>query len=677
MATIDTLSDVEPFPVSETDDASTPPEIPLKGKGRKRLLRGIQRISSSPSLTSLRRPRAASAPYSNRSALSCVSLAATGPPSSAFTSGTASPSPLGRPGTAHAGSSSEVEDVEPPDGEGSENPPARRAIQATASSQRTAPLPADFRPRARAVSKLVPKKPFPFWAKLPHELRVAIFSYLLPKELVRASRTSRAFHKFCFDGQLWTSFDASEFYHRIPAESLTKIIVTAGPFVKDLNLRGCVQVEHYQRTEAIVKACKNLINATLEGCSNIQKATLHCLLRGNERLTNLNLTGLSAVTNTSCKIIADTCLQLQTLNVSWCRRVDAKGLKDVIRSCTMLRELRAGEVTGFDDMEMAAAVFETNTLERLVLCGCAELTDEAFKVMIHGLDPERDILTGIPIVPKRKLRHLDLSRCILLSDNGVKALGHLVPDLEGLQVSRCMDLTDLALEPILATTPRLTHLDLEDLNNITNSLLAEHLAKAPCAATLEHLSLSYCENVGDVGVLPLIQECVGLKSVDLDNTRISDLVLAEAAAMVTKRSTRTNDPNARPEQTLELVVFDCHNVTWTGVREVLFRNGQVQASAGQRTYPTQVIGLKCFYGYQMTVAEHHKRILRGEFASAGRLERKWAEYMQAAEEAEAGGAGYRRRRRRASRARVNLSEEDAELPMGRPRARTTGSCTIM
>jgi F-box/leucine-rich repeat protein 2/20 len=517
---------------------------------------------------------------------------------------------------------------------------------------------------------------------MPYEIHVYTLSFLLPKELVRASRVCKAFYRACFDGQLWTSLDASEYYKDIPAESLARIIMAAGPFIKNLNLRGCVQVEHYKRTEAIVKACKNLMNATLEGCRNFQKSTLHNLLRSNEKLVHLNLTGLAAVSNTSCKIIAESCPQLESFNISWCFKVEARGIKAVVQGCTKLRDLRAGEVKGFDNIDLANAIFETNNLERLVLSGCAELSDEALKVMMHGIDPEIDILTDRPVVPPRKLCHLDLSRCSNITDAGVKAIGYLTPELEGLQLSGCKSLTDAALEPIVASTPRLSHLELEDLDELTNVFLSEHLAKAPCATKLEHLSLSYCENLGDVGMLPVMQKCLSLKSIDLDNTRISDFVLAEAAHMVNKRSRRSMDAGGKPKETLHMVVYDCQNVTWTGIREVLFRNTQIKPSSlhpGRVTYPTEMISMKCFYGFQMTVDEHQKRVLRGDLEAASKLERKWADYMQASEEAGMGGSGHRRRRRRARETQaLHLNEEDGgAVPNGRRRARTMGSCSVM
>lgn len=675
---------------ADQDRSPTPPELPAKGRSRHRLLRGLHRISSSPSLHGLRRSKSTGSPYGTRSSLSCVSLAAAGPAQNlpVARSSTPQPSPLSPSSGLTATPLAPA--TEFPFYDGADGRLATRRVEnaVPAPPTATAPLPADLvltnrqdgRTRGRSDSKAPVGQFLARWETLPHEVCVHVFSYLKPKELVQVSRVSKAVYRLCFDGQLWTSFDASEFYQEIPADSLARIIVAAGPFVKNLNLRGCVQVEHYKRTEIVVKACKNLMNATLEGCRNFQMNTLHALLRNNEKLMHLNLTGLAAVSNSSCKIIAESCPQLETFNVSWCEKVEARGIKAVIDACSNLRDLRAGEVRGFDNVAAALSIFKANKLERLVLCGCVELTDEALKVMMHGLNPDIDLLTNRPIVPSRRLRHLDLSRCTRLSSVGVKAIGYSTPDLEGLQLSGCKSLTDEALQPILASTPRLTHLELEDLEHLTNSLLSEHLAKAPCAATLEHLSLSYCEKISDVGMLPVMQKCVRLMVVDMDNTRISDLVLAEAAAMVGKRSQRLTQEGVPPKVTLQLVVYDCQNVTWTGIREVLFRNAQMRPAAGQPgriTYPAEIIGLKCFYGFQMTVDEHQKRLLRGQPAAASRLERKWAEYMQANEEAGTGGAGHRRRRRRAREAHViHLNEEDGGF-VGRRRARTMGTCSVM
>ncbi|KAI1768871.1 RNI-like protein [Hypoxylon sp. FL1150] len=668
------MVDITPPDLIEESPTVTPLESRPREKRRQRLFQGMQRMPSSPSLAHGGRSRSASSPYGNRGSLSCASLAATPSfgqyPSGSVTPGYFSNTQSSAPGTPI---------FEFPAFEGIETRVPRKipTVSTTYLNLATAALPAEVA-ATRSRSGTARKVPFDFWAKMPDEIRVHILSYLRPKELIRISRLSKEFHRFCFDGQLWTHFDATEFYMEIPAEALAKIITAAGPFVKDLNVRGCLQIEHYKRTEVIVKACKNLINATLEGCRNIQRGTLHNLIKANEKLANLNLTSMTAVTNSTCKIIAQHCPQLETLNVSWCKHMDARGVKMVVKGCPRLREVRAGEVKGFNNRAVAEAIFTTNNLERLVLSGCVDLDDEAFKTMIHGSRPEIDILTDRPVVPPRKLRHLDLSRCSQLTSQSVAVLGHLVPDLQGLQLSGCTSLTDSALRPILASTPRLTHLELEDLSELTNDLFSEHLAKAPCATKLEHLSVSYCENVSDAGMLPVMKNCTSLRSVDMDNTRIGDLVLTEAAAMVRARSSRTTSRAARPHVGLRMVVYDCQMVTWTGVREILSWNAEIRhPSEDVATYPSEIIGLKCFYGWQQTVEQHTLRVLKGDFAAAARLERKWADYMQAVEEAGAGGAGLRRRRRRAREAQMLHADEEGGAA-GRRRARTVAAaCAVM
>ncbi|KAI7601079.1 hypothetical protein KC346_g12971 [Hortaea werneckii] len=247
--------------------------------------------------------------------------------------------------------------------------------------------------------------------------------------------------------------------------------------------------------------------------------------------------------------------------------------------------------------------------------------------------------------------------------------------------------------------------------------------------------------MGDTGMVPLVKSATNLRSLEMDNTRISDLVLTEAAAMMRTRIPRTvlqgkAGEGYAPSIGLKLVAYDCQNVTWTGVREVLFRNAEVfttthttelppleknskpatpaasahasseslhtQPQPPARTptpprihitrtssFPSEIIQLKCFYTYQPTAEEHTKRVLRGDFVAARRLERKWAEFMIAQEEAGAAGAGSRRRRRRAREAQMMHADEhqaeDDGTPAGtmggvgggRRRRARSGGCAVM
>lgn len=512
---------------------------------------------------------------------------------------------------------------------------------------------------------------FDFWDEMPHEIKVQILSFLSPKHIVRCSIVSKAWNKMCFDGQLWMNIDTETFYRQISSASLVKILTAGGPFIKDLNLRGCVQMEKKWKYEGqkLSNLCQNLENFSLEGC-RIDESTIHSFLLRNSRLVHINVSGLLEINNSTMEIIARCCLHLQHLNVSWCRKVTTSGLHKVVQSCPKLKDLRAGEIKGFNDSIFLLSLFETNRLERLVVCRCDDLDDESLKLLIQGRDPEIDPLTDRPMVPPRILRHIDFSRCDNLTDLGIQSLAHNVPHLCGLQLT-LLAVTDASLTTLLPTIPNLTHLDLEELEDLTNVTL-QNLATSPCALRLQHLNASYCESFSDTGMLPLIKACPSLHSLIMDNTRISDLSLVEAAAQLRlrDRACPTLPPAAqKPEITLTLVAYDCANVTWTGVREILSRNAE--------PHRRSIISLKCFYGYQDTVNEHTKRVLKGDCRAAERLERKWGDYMVASEEAGATGAGARRRRRRARDAAMVHADEEEGGPRGGRRRARSGGCVVM
>lgn len=736
------VDDVSPAsPASSTDQI--PRDQPPKLKGRKRLIQNLQRISSSPALT--RRGRSATTgstgyPRDGKASLSCVSLSS---PSNTPCFGNGSASQLYgglnvRPATPRTPCS-------PAEHEQTARIRLLEAGPPATSQPRSVGLPVDMRPASRGTPSnedkpgdeaqtaglpdgapaeecmeyvSPPEKTFDFWGNMPTELKMNILQYLTPKEIVRCSAVSKAWNKMCYDGQLWARVDTTDYYRNIPSESLLKIITSAGPFVRDLNLRGCIQLRDkwIMEGDKISDSCRNVVNFSLEG-TRIDKSSVHYFLLRNPRLEYINLTGLSSVTNSAMKIISKSCPYLGQLNVSWCNNIDTKGLKKIIQSCPRLKDLRASEIRGFDDEDFALQLFERNTLERLIMSR-TDLTDQCLKLMVQGRNPDIDVLTDRPIVPPRKFRHLDINTCTEVTDAGLRTLAHNVPGLEGLRLSQCAELTDDSIIEVVRTAPKLTHLELEDVDRLTNNVLIE-LAKSPCAPYLEHLNISYCESLGDIGMIQIMKSCSNILSVEMDNTRVSDLTLMEASCRARKRGYDEKLPTIG----LRLVVFDCANITWAGVKEVLSSNcytprarknsppsvtitqvmsdsavtgtslpsipstPSVTSPPAPTKYPNHVVQLKCFYGWQMTVDEHTKRVLRGDLEAASRLDRKWADYMMATEEAGAAGAGARRRRRRAREAErlYNLDDDDEDAYGiggisalgGRRRRAQSGGCDVM
>ncbi|MCJ1231950.1 hypothetical protein MMC12_008630, partial [Toensbergia leucococca] len=412
------------FTPTSPNSESLPMDPPAKLKGRKRILQSLQRISSSPSLAKMGRTPSSAYRSGGRGSMSCVSLSSSGfayghtygNSYSSYSSAGFSTAPTSVPGTPglespHSESRARIRIV---DGE----------VASHASvSPTSVPLPADLRPGSKEMQ--LPPTPevtegsndyfakpaarakgfqrrinSDFWGEMPNEITVQIFQFLRPKEIVKCSAVSKSWHKMCFDGQLWINLDTTEFYREIPSESLIKIITAAGPFVRDLNLRGCVQMRERWGSDGqkITEVCRNLENFSIEGC-RIDRSSVHYFLLRNPRLVHINVSGLSALNNSAMKIIAQSCQQLEHLNVSWCQHIDTKGLQKVVQACPKLKDLRAGEIKGFNDKEFLLDLFNRNTLERLVVSHCTDLDDEALQILIQGEEPEIDPLTERAIVP--------------------------------------------------------------------------------------------------------------------------------------------------------------------------------------------------------------------------------------------------------------------------------------
>jgi F-box/leucine-rich repeat protein 2/20 len=181
-----------------------------------------------------------------------------------------------------------------------------------------------------------------------------------------------------------------------------------------------------------------------------------------------------------------------------------------------LRELRACELH-INDAPLMQALFKANAVERLHFGDAVGVTDEHIRLLVEGVDPEIDPFTDRNTAPPRKLVHLDLRKCTQLTDHALRYLAGNVPHLVTLELGGVVSLTDAGLAQLLPTIPRLSHLDVEECLELTNTTLF-NIAKSPCAKNLELLQVSYCENMGDSGMIELLRKCEALWNLEMDNS---------------------------------------------------------------------------------------------------------------------------------------------------------------
>lgn len=434
---------------------------------------------------------------------------------------------------------------------------------------------------------------------------------------------SKLWRTLVFDGQLWQNVDLQAF----PGTSssfLTSLIELSGPFIQNLDLSGH---EHLSPTAFIDMASglcmrsapvmnftyTQLTAITLQGCTALTTQSLHGLLIRSPFLRSLDVKGLQAVTNATFDVLA-LCSHLTSLNMSRCANIDGDGVcafgaAVVARGARLaLKELRLCGLAMVDDDTLATLGKAAPHLEVLDLSYCRSLHNSALEAFVACAEDQNAYGETVLLTPRQAgrdprdshryrrrvtaLRHLSLSKCILLTDTACANLAYAVPCLELLELAGVgQTLKDDGLIHLLRTTPLIRKLDLEDASDITDAVL-ETLTPEPEAETstpskttrppqpghaLEHLTVSCATNLTNDAFKALICGCPRLRVLEADSTSISGTVLKDFVQQVRERG--ISDAG--------LVIVDCRSVGERALKDVMMNT---RPRKGWRSWEARKLG---------------------------------------------------------------------------------------
>ena len=417
------------------------------------------------------------------------------------------------------------------------------------------------------------------------------------------SKVSKSWQRLVFDGQLWDFIDLHEF-PTLPESALLRLSEIGCSFIQGLNIAGHNQIHSSTLINVADNLCipprimtsTQLTSIILQGCASITTRSLHHLLILSESLQTLNVKGLSAVSNTTCDILAIYCPLMTSLNMSRCPNIDADGIRCMASTALRkgshlrLKSLRISGLKNVSDSMMSVLGKAAPYLEVLDLSYSRQLHNSAIEAFVTCDPNDTAEVLGVEIntlgarevgrengnrdyYRRRvtRLRHLSLSCCILLTDMACSNLAHSVPRLEFFEMAGInSDLKDDGLIRLFRTTPHIRRIDLEDASDITDGLLeaitpyvdsdesrAAEATPKP-GQVLEHIILSHASQVSDEALLSLIGNCPRLKCLEADNTRMGPAVLREFVQSARER----NSSNAK------IVAVDCRGVSDSLVKEL-------------------------------------------------------------------------------------------------------------
>jgi hypothetical protein len=247
-----------------------------------------------------------------------------------------------------------------------------------------------------------------------------------------------------------------------------------------LNLSYC-----YQLTPAAAEHITSLTTLkalNLSACSKLATdASMAAIVGACQHISILNLAGCADVNDNALMVIS--VLPLQVLSLSGCNKISDAGLRHLaaVESLSLMRNLDLRGLSLITDAGVAVVCGALHQLQSLTLGGCVKITDAGLQHLIT-LQLLRTLdLWGVVRITDAGLQHvaglkqlksLNLTGCVKISDVGVAHLGGLVA-LEKLSLANCVSLTDGAMSSIGKTLASLKTLDASGCKSLTGMGLSQ------------------------------------------------------------------------------------------------------------------------------------------------------------------------------------------------------------
>jgi hypothetical protein len=285
--------------------------------------------------------------------------------------------------------------------------------------------------------------------------------------------------------------------------------VVRGCAVQSLDVSHSMKISDASFAE-ICAEIPHVLHLNLESTSiqNIAPISAHC-----QELISLNLALCIGITAHSFdEFIAHVPASLRVLNLRSCR-TNRDAFVQSLPRLAKLRELHfsgTGAGTEHDNHVVCQIAQQCTRLKVLDLSGCVTITDEATRAIANHV---------------RGLRRLNLSICVSLRDSTViEEIVRHNASLTFLSLSGVKCLNDALVTVIAESCPRLEYLSLASHSQISDAALAQLGER--CRAVRE-LWLKGCMNVTDVGLKHLAQ-CKQLQGLGLSGIRgVTDSALLQ------------------------------------------------------------------------------------------------------------------------------------------------------
>ncbi|KAK5814394.1 hypothetical protein F5H01DRAFT_346543 [Linnemannia elongata] len=356
------------------------------------------------------------------------------------------------------------------------------------------------------------------YPSIPSELIVYIFKFLSnPLDLRSAILVCKLWCS-CGVDLLWSrpallSIPLATKMCDIMTLDRTQSIFPYATYIRRLNFSFLAQ----ELTDEILirfSGCTRLERLLLPGCNKTTEEGLKQILQAGKGLYSLDLSEIPAVTDAVLNSVARFCPKLHTLYLAGCAALTDDAIVQLAASCSSLKRIKLSQCVLLTDRSILALTQNCPQLMEIDITNCNLMTNTAIQSVVHNLPQIRDVnMTLLANLSDLAFAAIPLgSNSSTLQLPSASLISHRFDQLRVLNLTSCVLITDETLARIIPAAPRLRNLTLTKCDRITDvgasviKLLGKHL---------HYLHLGHCSKLTDRAIATLAQHCTRIRYLDL------------------------------------------------------------------------------------------------------------------------------------------------------------------
>ena len=206
----------------------------------------------------------------------------------------------------------------------------------------------------------------------------------------------------------------------------------------DLSLAHCYNLSDTSAS-CVALNCPMLTHLDLHTCTGMSNIGITSIISRCTRLTTINLNGCRFIANSTISSIAQHCPNLRTLNLSACKQITDSSVTAIAAGCPHLEAIML-RATGVTDRGIEAISNYCPCLVHVDVSRCVNITDVSL------------ITLGQKSI---KLKSLLIFKCPRITDYGLIQLSELCPTLRSINARYCMGLSDIVFIALAQNCPQI------------------------------------------------------------------------------------------------------------------------------------------------------------------------------------------------------------------------------